>query len=361
MANGSVDLYISTTTAIDVVGWGPQPTGLEGKTATSTTIGQSLERKAFGSSDATKMAAGGQDASMGNGWDSNSNYFDFTIRTSPNPQNSTSIEQPSFNGYQGPAGNGPMIMHMPPNLAPTGSDFNILAQMGDPQTPINQIVAELHYMVGDGTPGNNTTANYTTEIGTHQSNGYFRFTIPQATIDTSTSSGLYYYLKVTSNGGSKFMSGSASADSGGLESTVAQNPLIISVQNSAGWTKHNITGTNNDQTSPPISGALVFLEGTGYSTTTAANRSRNLNNVKDSFYNLIRVIVGYYQSYFMNLFLRANFIGHRFKCRNRRRHTGDSTKPTAKWTDRQMGRPARLQGQKISVFIGFSKDMDSQR
>ena len=362
-ANGSVNLYISTTTAIDVVGWGSQPIGLEGTAAPSTSVGQSLERKAFGSSDAIKMATGGQDASMGNGWDSNSNYFDFVVTTSPNPQNSTSIEQPNFDNYQGLAGSGPMIMHMPPNLAPTGSYFNILAQMGDPQTPIDQIVAELHYMAGDGTPGDNTTANYTTIIGTHQSNGYFRFTIPQATIDTSTSSGLYYYLKVTSNSGTKLMSGSASADLSGLESAVAQNPLIISVQSGAGWTKHNITGTINDQESLPISGALVFLEGTGYSTTTAANGTFTLSNVKDNTYNLIIVKDGYYESSFMNLFLNgADFsIGtYALNAGTGGGMSGDSTKPTIKWTgpmDGMFGAPPGTEN--FKVFIGFSKDMDS--
>lgn len=363
VANGSVDLYISTTTAVDIVGWGSQPTGIEGTAATSTSVGQSLERKAFGSSDAVKMAAGGQDAAMGNGWDSANNYFDFIARTSPNPQNSSSTEQPNFGGYQGPAGSGPMIMHMPPSIAPTGSDFSILAQMGDPQTPINQLVAELHYMAGDGTPGNNTTANYTTVVGTHQSNGYFRFTIPQATIDTSTSSGLYYYLKVTSSGGAKLMSGSASADSSGLESTVAQNPLVVSVQSSAGWTKHNITGTINDQASSPISGALVFLEGTGYSTTTAANGTFTLSNVKDGSYNLIIVKDGYYESSFMNLFLNgANFsIGtYTLNTGTGGGMSGDSTKPTVKWTgptDGMFGVPPGTET--FRVFIGFSKDMDS--
>ncbi|MBI4812539.1 Ig-like domain-containing protein [Candidatus Falkowbacteria bacterium] len=361
--------YISTsataaTNVIDMVGWGTQPSGgYEGTAATSTSAGQSLERKAFGSSTQTGMATGGADEGMGNSWDTGNNSFDFLIRTTQQPQNSTMTEQQNFSGYAGPAGSGPMIMHMPLNLASTGADLNILAQIGDPQTPLDQIVPQLLYMVGDGTPTNNLTSDYTQVAGSHQGNGYFKFTVPQATVDGSATNGLYYYFKVTTNGGTRYMSASPSADSGGVEATVAQNPFVVTCQSNAGWTKHSITGTVKDQSNTAISGALVFLEGTGYNTTTAGDGTFTLSNAKDSGYNLIIVKTGYYEGWFNNIFLNgANFDIGNFPIMTGTGGgaSGDSTKPSVKWTgpnDGMFGMPPRQADFKI--FIGFSKDMES--
>lgn len=363
--NGGVYISESATAGmyeIDKVGWGSQPAGgYEGNPIGGPSLGLSLERKAFGSSMQFDMASGGKDANMGNGFDSNSNPFDFMIRTTPQPQNSTLFEQPNFGNYQGPSG--AMIMHMPVNLAPTGSDLNIIAQMGDPQTSFNQITAELHYMVGDGTPNNNITADYTTIAGVHQSNGFFKFTIPQAAVDGSTTNGLYYYLKLITSSSAKYMSSSPSSDQSGNENYVAMNPFVATVQNSSSWTKHNITGTILTSTSTPVAGALVLLEGTGYNTTTATSGAFTLANVKDGNYNLIMIKENYYDNSFMNLYLNgANFsLGtSTLSSGTGGGMTGDTTKPMIKFTGPPDGMTGVPSGDaNFKIFIGFTKDMSS--
>lgn len=346
-------------TEIDKIGWGTADTP-EGTAISAHSAGQSLERKAFGSSTATSMASGGADASMGNGWDSNSNSFDFVVQTSPSAQNlAAAAEQPNYQNF---GGGGPMIMHMPVNIAPTGSALQIIAQMGDPMTPINNINAELHYMVGDGSAANNVTTDYTTVLGTHQSNGYFKFTIPQTPVDNSTANGLYYYLKVTSDGGTAYMSASPSADSSGSESQVAQNPLTASVADGSGWTKHSIAGNIDDGTDP-IEGALIMIEGTGYNTTTDASGNYTLSNVKDGIYNMVIVKTGYYEEWIPDVFLNGVNITGKNKSLFQGTGggmTGDSEKPFVMWTGPNDGMFGIPPGDaNFKVFIGFSKDLNS--
>ena len=54
----------------------------------------SIERLTFLDSDATKLGAGGEHATGGNGWDSNRNSEDFVVRDTPEPQNSAETEVP---------------------------------------------------------------------------------------------------------------------------------------------------------------------------------------------------------------------------------------------------------------------------
>lgn len=81
--------------AVDKVAWGsgnsPEGTAAPNHPA----VGGSLERKALSTSTSATMAAGGADASFGNGWDSNNNSADFVTRAIRQPQNAQSpIEQP---------------------------------------------------------------------------------------------------------------------------------------------------------------------------------------------------------------------------------------------------------------------------
>jgi phosphatidylserine/phosphatidylglycerophosphate/cardiolipin synthase-like enzyme/DNA/RNA endonuclease YhcR with UshA esterase domain len=97
-----VRLYnTATSTTLDGVAWDPSATvGLEGTafTAAGTTSSspQSIERKALSSSTASSMIAG--DASLGNGYDTNDNSVDFTVRVVPQPQNSASASEQPFSG-----------------------------------------------------------------------------------------------------------------------------------------------------------------------------------------------------------------------------------------------------------------------
>ncbi len=368
VANGGVYISKSASAGVDVIdklGWGTQPPGgFEGSPASAFGLGSSLERKAFGDATSTDMMSGGKYETQGNSWDSDSNSFDFVLRSSPQPQNSLSPAESNMGGGGGGGGggNGPMINHMPVNLASTGSNLAIMAQMGDPQTPVNQLTPELHYMIGDGTPGDNTPSQYTAAVGTYEGNGFFQFVIPQATVDGSLANGVYYYLKLTSSSGTKLMSNNPTADSSGLEANVAQNPFKITIQNGSGWTKHNITGTLQDQAASPIAGAFVFLEGTGYATTTAADGTFSLTGVKDGIYNLIMAKDGYYQGNFNNISLNgSNFdVGiYPLSAGSGGGMTGDSTQPTVKWTgpnDGMTGIPPGVDN--FQIFIGFSKDLD---
>ncbi|MEA3463758.1 MAG: Ig-like domain-containing protein [Patescibacteria group bacterium] len=352
------------STEIDKVGWGTAENP-EGTAIAAHSAGQSLERKAFGDSKANDMATGGMDEGMGNGWDTDNNSFDFVVQASPNPQNSSSTEQPNMTGYDGAAGNGPMIMHTPINSAITGANLEITAQMGDPMTPINSVVAELHYMVKDGSP---TAAEFTTASKEYQSNGFFKFTIPSNSVTTD---GIYYYLKVVTNGGTAFMSanpgvdtasvgsGMTYADVAAKEAVVAINPFIVSVA-TAGDT-FAISGTVTDDTPAAIENVLVMIEGTGYSATTSAIGFYSIS-VPNGIYDIVMIKEGYFEEMVNNIFVnnagvtvdKTMYLGQGGGM------TGDSEKPMVMWTgpmDGMSGIPAGMDDFKI--FIGFSKDLAS--
>lgn len=346
---------------IDKVGWGSQgQAGCEGGCAAGLAPDQSLERKATGSSNATDMIDGA-DMNMGNSYDSNNNSFDFIVRTVPAPQGTSDHEQPQFDdNYEGFSG--PMIMHMPVNLAPSGSDLSIIAQAGDPQTPVDQIAVKLKYMQGDGTILDNIAGDYSTVLGTHQGNGFFKFTIPQATVDTSVL-GIYYYLEMTANStSSTFMSANPDADQAG-EASVARNPFVIGIQNPAAWLKFNITGTV-DTGGTPVENALVFLDGTGYIASTSADGSFTLSGVREGNYNLVAVKDGYFEGWYNNLTLKGGnlpigAVHIDIRSGNYSNFSGDTSRPGVKWTgpnDGASGIPS--QDADFKIFIGFTKDMD---
>ncbi len=98
-------LYISTTAtnftsspgpwgraAIDLVGFGSQPSGgYETQTTTSPPANQSIERRAKGDLNPLPGESG---EFLGNACDTNNNTNDLVIRTTPNPQNSSSSPEP---------------------------------------------------------------------------------------------------------------------------------------------------------------------------------------------------------------------------------------------------------------------------
>ena len=371
---GHVKLIDGSSTEIDKVGWGSFANSAEGNPISVHGAGESFERKAFGGSQASDMAVGGMDDMMGNGWDTGDNSFDFIVQATPNPQNFLSNpEQPNFDSYGGAAGNGPMIMHMPISSAVTGADLNVIAQMGDPMTPIDQIVAELHYMIGDGSPNTITNlTDFTTVLGTHQSNGFFQFTIPQSTVDSSTGvNGLFYYLKVVTEGGTAFMSANPEVNMGTYATTVEQeeaiaiNPFIVSVAAApAAEDIHTISGTvTND--SGGLNGVLVMIEGTGYSATTATADSADGKysiSVPDGIYNITMIKDGYFEEWINDVFVNggAVTVDRTMYSGTGGGLTGDSEKPMVMWTgppDGMMGVPSG--DSNFKIFIGFSKDLDA--
>ncbi|MCK4892119.1 MAG: carboxypeptidase regulatory-like domain-containing protein, partial [Candidatus Pacebacteria bacterium] len=333
----------------------------EGTAISAHIANQSLERKAFGNSQAVDMATDGMDVGMGNGWDTGDNSFDFVVQSSPNPQNSASDpEQPEMMD-----GGGPMIMHMPINSAVTGADLNITAQMGDPMTPIENIVAELHYIASDLTPANNTISTYTTLLGVHQSNGFFKFTIPSASV---TIGGLHYYLKVVTDGGTAFMSTNPMVDMGAYDAVVLQeeavavNPFAISVASTG--TTYTISGQVTNEASAGINGVLVMIEGTGYSATTANNGADGQYSISvpNGIYNITMIKDGFFEEWINDIFVNggAVTVNRTMFAGTGGGMTGDSEKPMVMWTgppDGMMGVPSGMDDFKI--FIGFSKDIDT--
>ncbi|MBI4080865.1 MAG: lamin tail domain-containing protein [Candidatus Levybacteria bacterium] len=94
--NNSIALLTNLDSIVDQVAWGSSTNPfIEGSAVTlDFTSGGSIERKALSSSDATSMTSGA-DVSKGNGFDSDNNATDFILRTTAQPQNSTSgTEQP---------------------------------------------------------------------------------------------------------------------------------------------------------------------------------------------------------------------------------------------------------------------------
>jgi gliding motility-associated-like protein len=91
LSSGSVAIFLGNTLRIDSVGWGSVSSIFtELSPASSIPAGNSIERKALSTSTTSSMAPGGQDQYKGNGEDNENNSTDFLLRSSPQPQNSSS-------------------------------------------------------------------------------------------------------------------------------------------------------------------------------------------------------------------------------------------------------------------------------
>ena len=94
--NSSVALKVtSTDEVIDAVAWGSGhavPLTESAAFVSNPSVGQSLERKALSTSDATSMTSG-TDVSKGNGFDANNNSTDFILRAISQPQNTSSATE----------------------------------------------------------------------------------------------------------------------------------------------------------------------------------------------------------------------------------------------------------------------------
>ncbi|HZI02403.1 MAG TPA: lamin tail domain-containing protein, partial [Archangium sp.] len=92
----SLRLVDASGAVVDRLAWGTATTtGIEPEVSPAPLIdnasaGSSLERKAYSTSTAATMAAGGAHATRGNGTDSNNNANDFVVRPTRQPQNSSS-------------------------------------------------------------------------------------------------------------------------------------------------------------------------------------------------------------------------------------------------------------------------------
>jgi|GEM_PF-1367219 len=92
-------LVNASGSVVDRLAWGSATsTGLDPEGSfvpfiDNANAGSSFERKAYGTSTAATMGAGGADANRGNGTDSNNNANDFVVRTTRQPQNAASAAE----------------------------------------------------------------------------------------------------------------------------------------------------------------------------------------------------------------------------------------------------------------------------
>ena len=274
---------------IDRIGWGAS-SQTEGSPGPGLYANVSLERKAMSNSTAAMLAPSGIHASYGNTYDSGNNSFDFVLQATPTPQNLSSASE-SYNVQSQP-----MIEHTAISVAAATTSLDIVARMGDINTPISQVSAELYYYNGDNNPTNNTPSTYLKIVGTHQAQGYYKFSLPSSyTNDAlSLSNGIYYFLKVVTPGGSAYLSASSTADTAKTETVIAQNPLHTDMNPSPGWANY-ITGNIINASGTPLSGAFVFLEGFGKSATTTDTGRFYMQPIRYNTYNLVIVKDGYYK------------------------------------------------------------------
>ncbi|MCD6167048.1 carboxypeptidase regulatory-like domain-containing protein, partial [bacterium] len=349
---------------VDKLGWG-SVTSSEcegGNCAQTPSPGQSLERKAYGDSTAQMMASGGVDEKAGNSFDSNDNGFDFVVQLSPSPQNSSSA--PETPQPPGDEMGGPAIMHLPIFKATAGQPLTVYARMGDPMTPMSQLITELYYKTGDSDPADNQLSEYSKVSGSYLGNGYWKFTTAQNV--GSGENGMHYLLHLKGDGGERYMSASPDADITCFEgtcatTTIAQNPFIVNGF-SAGTYAVSATVLDGDDNNAPVEGAYVILEGSEYGTTTDANGNFSISNVRGDVYNVVVIKDGYFEEEIFDVYVSGdanlgNIILYQGQGGGM---SGDTSKPHVIWTgpaDGMMGVPAG--DANFLIFLGFDKDLDS--
>lgn len=95
-ADNTILLYSDSGTAlVDKVGMG-SATDKETSAAAPPTDNGSIERKASSTSTSTTMGPGGSEETAGNGEDTDNNANDFVTRTTSDPQNSSSPNEPAI-------------------------------------------------------------------------------------------------------------------------------------------------------------------------------------------------------------------------------------------------------------------------
>ena len=98
LGNTSVTAGKTDSNSVDVLGYGPGADSSEGGNKTpalaSGNNATSFERKALPTSTAMSMSAGGSDELKGNGVDTDKNGEDFVMRTTRDPQNASSAQEP---------------------------------------------------------------------------------------------------------------------------------------------------------------------------------------------------------------------------------------------------------------------------
>lgn len=349
VANDTIFLVDSTGKTRDIVGIGSSAKVYEGNPiATAPAAGQSVERKAVPSSTAATMYSGGDDATAGNGYDSDDNTYDFITTTNgSNPQaNSVAAEDiANAGGGTGYTNIAPTIDHLPMVSAIANQQLKIPASIMDTEDTFSQLTTkELCYKAtGASWPG--TPVCVTGQLMTD-----VIFTIPASDVTTA---GIDYYIHVKDSASAETYSASAST------------PYQITVSSTSG--SRQISGTvYQSDCSTALSGASIFLDGTGFSATSAADGTFTLNGVPDGTYNLRGAAGGYLDGTIWGVSVNSNYpnsSGWQFCLESGTGgQGGDTDTPHIIWSapnEGCIGAPIDIVVDRMPMLIGFDKAMDA--
>ncbi len=350
---------------IDKVGFGIQPAGgYEMSAVANITAHQSVERKAHSAATAASMVAA--DSGFGNEYDSDSNNFDFIVRTTSEPQNAaSSVENPGG----GAPNQAPNIMHAPLFKAVTGSDLTMIARIGDDGGTMSNSNTFLYYC-GAGA-GCDTEAEYTSVNGTDVGAGWFKFIVSSAALNATND--LRYFLAAKDNAGTpkmRVMTNDPNYDmntfntaSSSPGNTTATKPILIDVVALA-LGDATVSGTVQ-ASSTGLADATVFLEGTPFTATTGADGTFSMTNVMQGSFNLVVTKSSYIDSWkpgFMVGSSGTTAAGTISLSSGNVGSGGDYSKPTVMFTapaDNMNNAPKNIAINGAPILIAFSKAMDS--
>ncbi|MDP2989274.1 MAG: lamin tail domain-containing protein, partial [Kiritimatiellota bacterium] len=267
--NNTVILYRSAGPSFrseDLVGCGTATIKEGTAFATCPVANTSLERKASPTSTATTLAAAGSEVTWGNSYDTNNNNFDFVTQTGAgvNPQHAGTTAEVPGGGGGGYQNQPPNINHMSVLQVISGSDFMIMAQMADPETPAQGLTANLIYSTDGGTTWLTLVGQYMTQD--------FKFIIPSAATGSGTGVAFKYYLKATdADANARCMWNMGFGACGTTDATARSGAWTVNSTSSAGMT-NTIKGKVMSGATG-IDNANVTLRGAGlnFNTTSATD------------------------------------------------------------------------------------------
>jgi len=218
---------------VDKVGSGTA-TYYESSPAPAIPDGKSIERKAQSTSTAETMGPGGVDEFRGNGYDSDDNSFDLVLRTTSQPQNLSSPQEP------GP----PMtvtITAAPTTIPADGSSISIITAT---------VVDTYTNPVADG-----TVVTFTTNLGSFPSAPYTNTTTSGVATATLTSGTVAGTATITATANSKYDTTTVEFTPGPpFTVTVTAYPTSIPAD---GTSTSTVTATVVDQYSNDVADSTV--------------------------------------------------------------------------------------------------------
>jgi len=339
---------------IDILGIGSTAKIYEGNPySTNLAASQTLERKAV--YDATAVTMKGLNASIGNAYDSDDNNYDFVLQTSADPQGSNDDPETAFGGG-GYEDQSPWVNHMPIVSAITGQELTVTANIGDRENTFQQLTTvELCFRAASGEWDGENCVD-----GSSLGGDTVSFRIPAASIDAN---GLYYYISVIDSATNETYS--CSSGETDLVATAKADAYFINVSTTTG--SKQISGSvYQDDCTTPITGARVFVEGTGYFDMTANTGAFTLNNIPDGVYMIKAQMGGYVNSEIWGISVNSNnpvSSGWDFCLESGTSgQGGDSVRPRIIETmpqDNTNGAPDDISSDNAPILIFFDKEMDA--